>query len=92
MSDMKTKKAGVGGRNQQVSSPTFKKIVSDVDSGKITLKQAINKIVPTGTPQNVKQMLARAIGTQSGRNTVADIDQKVRSRRSKKTQTRKPSK
>ena len=89
MSNMKTQK---GAKNQQASSPTFKKIVSDVDSGKITLNQAINKLVPSGTPLKVKNMLARAIGTQTANAITAKIDNKVNNKYSKKTQTRKPSK
>ena len=81
-----------GAKNQQASSPTFKKIVRDVDSGKITLNQAINKIVPSGTPLEIKNMLARAMGTQSASATVAKINNKVNNKYSKKTQTRKPSK
>ncbi len=86
---MRTKK---GARNQQASSPTFKKIVSDVDSGKLTINQAINKIVPAGTPLEVKDMLARAMGTQKANARLAKIDNKVNTRNAKKTQTRKPSK
>ena len=89
MANMKTQK---GAGNQQASSPTFKKIVSDVDSGKLTLNQAINKIVPSGTPLEVKKILARAMGTQTAKANVAKIDNKVNNRYSKKTQTRKPSK
>ena len=89
MSNMKTKK---GAGSQQVSSPTFKKIVSDVDSGKITLNQAINKIVPPGTPQDVKKILARAMGTQTAVAFVAGSNNRANNKVSKKTQTRKPSK
>jgi hypothetical protein len=89
MPNMKTKK---GAGNQQVSSPTFKKIVSDVDSGKITLNQAINKIVPPGTPQDVKKILARAMGTQTAVAFIAGSNNRANNKVSKKTQTRKPSK
>lgn len=89
MPNMYTKK---GAGNKQVSSPTFKRIVSDVDSGKITLKQAINKIVPSGTPLEVKEMLARAMGTQTAKARISKIDNKVNNKSSKKTQIRKPSK
>ena len=89
MSNMRTRK---GVNNQQASSPTFKKLVNDVEKGNLTLNQAINKIVPSGTPQDIKKMLARAIGTQTGRAFIAEQDNKTRNKLSKKTQTRKPSK
>lgn len=89
MSNMKTKK---GAGNQQASSPTFKRIVSDVEKGNLTVNQAINKIVPPGTPQDVKKILARAIGTQSAEAFLAGSNNRANNKVSKKTQTRKPSK
>jgi hypothetical protein len=89
MSDMYTKKVAKG---QQASSPTFKKIVSEFKKGNMTITQAINKIVPKGTPKEIKNMLASAIGTQSGDAQAARIIHESRNRYAKKTQTRKPSK
>lgn len=89
MPNMSTKR---GVNNQQVSSPTFKKIVSDVEKGNLTVNQAINKIVPPGTPQDVKKILARAIGTQSAQAFLAGSNNRANNKVSKKTQTRKPSK
>lgn len=89
MSNMKTKK-GVG--NQQASSPTFKRIVSDLEKGNLTVNQAINKIVPPGTPHDIKKIIARAIGTQSAHAFLAGSNNRANNKLSKKTQTRKPSK
>ena len=89
MSDMYTKKVVKG---QQASSPTFKKIVSEFKKGNMTLTQAINKIVPKGTPKEIKNMVASSIGTQSGEAKAARMTHESKNRYVKKTQTRKPSK
>ena len=96
MANLKTKKTvsmqNKKGSAQQYSSPTFKAIAADYKAGKITALQAVNKIVPKGSPEKLKTMAAQALGIQSGTITIAKIDQKVNENRAKKTQTRKPGK
>ena len=92
MADLKTKETYKDSGKQQYSSPTFKAIAAEHNAGKITSTQAINKIVPKGTPQKIRDLVAKALGTQIGKITIEKIDQKVNKKFAKKTQTRKPSK
>ena len=96
MANLKTKKTvsmqNNRGSSQTYSSPTFKAIAADYNAGKITAAQAVNKVVPKGSPEKLKTMAAQALGIQSGTITIAKIDQKVNENRAKKTQTRKPGK
>ena len=96
MANLKTKKEismqNKRGSSQTYSSPTFKAIAADYNAGKITAAQAVNKVVPKGSPEKLKTMAAQALGIQSGIITVAKITQKVNENRAKKTQTRKPGK
>jgi len=96
MANLKTKKT-VSAKSkkesaQQYSSSTFKAIAAEHDARKITTTQAINKIVPKGTPQKIRDLVAKALGTQIGKITIEKIDQKLNKKFAKKTQTRKPSK
>jgi len=97
MADLKTKKtisvtSAKRGSAQQYSSPTFKAIAADYTAGKITSTQAINKIVPKGTPEKLRTMVAEALGVQIGRTITAKSQQKVNEQSAKKKQTRKRSK
>tara|TARA_R110000823_G_scaffold309422_1_gene433612 strand:- start:519 stop:821 length:303 start_codon:yes stop_codon:yes gene_type:complete len=100
MANLKTKKTvsmqRKKGTAQQYSSPTFKAIAADHKAGKITTLQAINKIVPKGSPEKVRKMVAEALGIQIGKIISTQTQQKINeqfSKRRKQTkQTRKPSK
>jgi len=92
MANLKTKETYKDSGKQQYSSPTFKAIAAEHNAGKITSTQARNKIVPKGTPQKIRDLVAKALGTQIGKITIEKIDQKLNKKFAKKTQTRKPSK
>ena len=96
MVNLKTKKTismqNKKGSAQQYSSPTFKAIAADLRAGKITSTQAINKIVPKGSPKKLKNMVAEALGIQIGNIITANSQQKINEQFAKKKQTRKPSK
>ncbi len=98
MANLKTKKTvsmqNKKGSAQQYSSPTFKAIAADYIAGKITSSQAINKVVPKGSPEKLRTMAAQALGIQGGKIITAKTQQKVNENRAnmQKTQTRKPSK
>ena len=96
MANLKTKKApsmqNKRGSSQQYSSSTFKAITADYRTGKITAAEAVNKIVPKGSPKELRAMAAQALGLQSAEISIAKINQKVNENRAKKTQTRKPGK
>jgi len=92
MANLKTKKTYKESSVRQYSSPTFKAIAAEHDAGKITSTQAINKIVPKGTPQKIRLLVAKALGVQIGDIIIAKSNQKVNEQYAKKKQTRKPSK
>ena len=96
MANLKTKKTvsmqNKKGSAQQYSSPTFKAIAADYIAGKITALQAINKVVPKGSPEKLRTMAAQALGIQGGKIVTAKSQQKVNEKFAKKTQTRKPNK
>ena len=96
MANLKTKKTvsmqNKKGSAQQYSSPTFKAIAADYNAGKITALQAVNKIVPKGSPEKLRTMAGQALGIQGGKIITSKTQQKVNENRAKKTQTRKPGK
>lgn len=78
------------------SSPRFKKLAKQVQNGELTTSEAIDMLVPKNLKgeerDKIRIKLAQVMGSQSGKERVANTFQKVNEKvNKKKTQTRKPS-
>jgi hypothetical protein len=71
-------------------SPSAKKIAADLDAGKITNEEAIDRLGGKGKPQEVRRALARSLGTQMAGKFMAEARNEASNNYSDKTQTRKP--
>ena len=76
------------------TSPKFKKLTKRVQDGELTTSEAIDMLVPKNLKGEEREKIlikiAEVIGSQSGKERVANTFQKV-NEKFKKTQTRKPS-
>lgn len=78
------------------SSPRFKKLTKRVQDGELTTAEAIDMLIPKNLEgkerQKIRIKLAQVMGSQSGKERVANTFQEVNEKvNNKKTQTRKPS-
>jgi hypothetical protein len=78
------------------SSPRFKELTKRVQNGELTTSEAIDMLVPKNLKgeerDKIRIKLAQVMGSQSGKERVANTYQKVNEKVNKnKTQTRKPS-
>ena len=84
-----TRRGGTDG-SQQYMSPRDKAIAARYEAGEITSAEAVDLLGGKDKSPEVKNRLARALGTQAGEIKIADIHQKGGVSESPRTQTRKP--
>lgn len=79
------------------SSPRFKKLAKQVQNGELTTAEAVDMLIPKDLKgkerQKIRMKLAGVMGSQSGKERIANTYQKVNeevSREKNKKQSRKP--
>jgi hypothetical protein len=87
--ELTTRRGGNDG-SQQYMSPRARSIADRYEAGEITSAEAVDLLGGKGKSAEVKNQLARALGTQTGEIQIADIHQKGGVSESPRTQTRKP--